>query len=252
MSTNNFLSFFLLFNGFIFLNQSFSQVEGYSSTLASVGPIWNNTTMTAHMNELTNRFRNWNGKPIKLSDIRGSMYFEEDFKMGKVYLGDQYYGSYLMRYNAYADEIEAKRSESHEPEAISKSTRLTFEIGNEKYVLKRFLDNEKNLVEGYLSELVANNKYSLYHKKTKTYKEGKKPETSFHEPVPPQFLESNTYYIAFGDNNPQRIKNSKKTLLGIISKEDQEDVKKFIKSNNINLREKEDLIKLVNHINSVD
>ncbi|MGW9687231.1 hypothetical protein [Flagellimonas sp. 2504JD1-5] len=250
MKTNYFLSFVLLFNGFIFLNQSFSQVEGYSSTLASVGPIWNNTTMTAHMNELTNRFRNWNGKPIALSDIRGSMYFEEEFKMGKVYLGSQYYGSYLMRYNAYADEIEAKRSEAHEPEAISKSTRLTFEIGNEKYVLKRFLDNEKNLVEGYLSELVVGDKYSLYHKKTKNYKEGKKPETSFHEPVPPQFLESNTYYIVVANKNPQRIKNSKKSLIELFAKEVQGDVKKYIKANDIGLREKEDLVKLFNYVNT--
>ncbi|WP_190809633.1 hypothetical protein [Flagellimonas sp. S3867] len=251
MNTNNILSFLLLFNGFLSLNQSFSQ-EGYSSTLSSVGPIWNNTTMTAHMNELTNRFRNWNGKPIKLSDIRGSMYFDEDFIMGKVYLGDQYYGSYLMRYNAYADEMEAKKTEKHEAEAISKSTRLTFEIGNEKYVLKSFVDNEKNFVEGYLSELISNDKYSLYHKKTKNFKEGKKPETSYHEPVPPQFLTSNTYYIAVGEKNPQRLKNSKKALMEFIPKENHGQVKKFIKENNVSLKEKEHLIKLIDYVNSIN
>lgn len=250
MNTNHFLRLLVLFNGFIFLNQSFSQ-EGYSSTLSSVGPIWNNTTMNAHMNELTNSLRNWDGKPIKLSDIRGSMYYDEEFKMGKVFLGDQFYGNYLMRYNAYADEIEAKKTEKHEAEAISKSTNLSFEIGGEKYVMKSFLNSEKNLIQGYLSELVSNGDYILYSKNTKNFKEGKKPETSFHEPVPPQFLNSNTYYIGVGDKNPQRIRNSKKSFLEFLSKEKQGEVKRFMKENGISLKEKEDLIKLVEFINLI-
>lgn len=248
MRTNHLLGLLLLLNGLFFPRHGFSQ-QG-SSALSSAGPVWNNTTMAAHMNELTNRLRNWNGKPIKISDIRGSMYYNEDFQMGKVFLGDQYYGSYLMRYNAYADEIEAKKTEKHEVEAISKSTRLSFEIGNEIYVLRSFLDAEKNFIEGYLSELVSNGRYSLYHKKTKNFKEGKKPETSFHEPVPPQFLNSNSYYIGIDDKNPRRVKNSKKSFMELVSKEKQTEVKKFIKDNNINFKEKEDLVKLVSFVNS--
>lgn len=252
VKTSRFLFFLLLVYALFHLHQGFAQSEGYSSTLRSVGPVWNNATAAAHMNELTNRFRNWDGKPIKVSDIRGSMYFDENFEQGKVFLGGQYYGSYLMRYNAYADEIEAKRSRQHDPEVISKSTRLSFVIGNEKYVLKRFLDADKNLVEGYLSELVFGNAYSLYHRKVKYFKEGKKPETSFHQPVPPQFLDSNTYYIVVEGKNPKRFKKTKKSLMKHIPKQNQALVRKFVKDNAIDFKEINDLIKLVAFMNTLN
>lgn len=249
MKTNHLPILLLLLNGFFFPYQNFSQ-EG-SSILSSAGPVWNNMTLAAHMNELTNKFRNADGSKLKFSDIHGSMYYEEDFVIGKVHLGTQYYGKYAMRYNAFADEIEAKKTELHDPQVITKSFMLWFEIGNDKYVLRDYVDFEDNLTDGYFMELVSHEKYSLYQKRQKMLREGRKAENPNQADIPPRFLDSNSFYIAVGDKNPLKLKTSKKALKDFVPEEQMGKLKKFMKENKINLGEKEDLVKLVNYMNSI-
>lgn len=249
MKVSNLLSAFAFLTA-VFVSPMFSQ-QGYSSTLSTSGPVWNNTTLSAHMNELTNKFRNWDGSKLQFSDIRGSMYYDEDFVIGKVYLGTQYYGKYPMRYNAFADEIEAKKTEMHDPQVITKSSMLWFEIGNNKYVLRDYVDFENNLTDGYFMELVSHEKYSLYQKKQKMLREGRKAQTPNQENVPPRFLDANSFYITVGDKNPIKLKNSKKALKDFVPEEQMGKLKKFMKESKINLGEKEDLVELVNFLNTM-
>ncbi len=233
------------------MHESLSQ-SGYSDTRSASGTLWNNTTTTAHMNELTNKFRNYNGVEIKLSSIRGSMYFNEDFVMGKIYIGDRPYGDYPMRYNAYSDEMEAKKTANGEAEIVMKSNLLSFHIGGKKYVMKDYLNTKGNLTQGYLVVLVSNDKYSLYQKKAKIFKQGKKAETSFHQPVPHQFMESSSFYISKGDGRPRHLKGSKKAVEHFFSEENPKSIKGFVKKNKLDLKEKEGLVSLVNYLNGSD
>ena len=210
------------------------------------GVLGNNAKALALLHELRNN--QGQGESIELSDIKGSMYFEERYLPGSIYVGTQLYGNFPMRYNGFTDEIEVEKAQGMETESVFKTNSLYCNIGMDTYVLKDYLNSKDVLVQGYLLRLTTEGKYRLFQKRKKVFKEGKKAQTSLHKDAPHKFKTSESFYVQVGDKYPRYLKNSKKALKEIFDESDLESVKKYIKENSIKLNDKESLIRLFNNV----
>lgn len=211
------------------------------------GVLGNNAKALALLHELRS---NQGGGNIDLADIEGSMYFEERYLPGSIYVGTQLYGNFPMRYNGFTDEIEVEKAKGMDTESVFKTNSLYCNIGKDTYVLKDYLDGKGDLVQGYLLRLTTEGKYKLYQKKGKVFKEGKKAQTSLHQDSPHKFKNSESFYVQVGDKYPRYLKNSKKALKEIFDEGDLDKVKKYIKENGIKLNDKDGLLRLFNNLES--
>lgn len=187
---------------------------------------------------------------MDVSIIEGSPYYNVEFIPGNIYYLDKIYGNYPMRYNAFSDEVEIQRTGSNKMESVYKSMSLSCDIDSEKFIYAKYFNQKGVIQEGYLVRLNSLQKYILYQKKSKIYKEGKKAATSMHPSYPPKFEDKYEYYISIDNELPVYFKPSKKELAELFSQEKASDIKDFIKQNKIKLTHKEDLMKLLEYLNS--
>ena len=94
-----------------------------------------------------------------VENIKGSPYDNENFMKGTIMFDDRTYNNALLRYNAYADEVEMKindpESKSEEIYALNKSPKLSFVINNDKIKYTAFLaKNKKDKIPGNVFVLV--------------------------------------------------------------------------------------------------
>ncbi|MFC2148175.1 hypothetical protein ACFLR9_06345 [Bacteroidota bacterium] len=187
---------------------------------------------------------------LDLSGIEGSVYYNEKFIAGNVYYLDKVYGNYPMRYNAFSDEVEIQRTGSNKMESVYKSMSLSCDIDNEKYVYTKYFNQKGVIQEGYLIRLNPKQKYTLYQKKSKIFKEGKKAATSMHPSYPPKFEDKHDYFLAKENEFPAHFKYSKKELTELFGQEKAAGIKDFVKEHKIKSTNKEDLIKLIEYLNT--
>lgn len=217
------------------------------SSAQSIG--WDKTSFTEFVNEL-NKSIALGDINIPVSEIEGSMYYEQDFKNGNLYLGKTFYKSYFLRYNAYLDQFEVKTGQDQLPRSVTKGNTLSFEIEGDTYVLLDFKDVKNQVFSGYLLELVSKGRYRLYQEKRKLFQRGKKAQTSFHKTSPHRFIDSQSFYIRSGKGYPKQFKSSKKALKDLFGNKGADKAKRYIKENNIKLNDPEGLIQLVDFLNS--
>ena len=189
------------------------------------------------------------GEQIPVSEIEGSMYYQQEFIKGSLYLGDTFHKSFFLRYNAYLDQFEVKTGQGQLPRSVTKGKTLSFRLGGDTYVLLDYQDSKGQLFAGYLLELVPNGKYRLYQEKRKVFQRGKKAQTSFHKTSPHKFVDSQNFYVYSGRGYPKQLKNSNKSLKSLFGNS-ADRAKKYIKENNIKLNDSKDLVQLVNFINA--
>lgn len=202
------------------------------------------------LNDVNNTQALKNNQSLELSSIEGSAYYNEKFIAGNVYYLNKVYGNYPMRYNAYSDEVEIQRAGSKKMESVYKSVSLSCDIGSELYIYTKYLNQKGVIQEGYLIRLNPRQKYTLYEKKSKIYKEGKKAATSMHPNYPPKFEDKHDYFLAIENEFPVYFKNSKKELTEFFGQEKVSEIRDFIKQHKIKSNNSEDLIKLIEYLNT--
>lgn len=190
-------------------------------------------------------------RTLNLKDIEGSMYYNEYFTRGEIYYSGKPFQSILARYNAYTDEIEIKRDGQETAEALLKDVKVSCEVNGNLYEYYEYLDKKGNLESGYLVKVFSGQKYNLYEKKSKAFKEGQQPKTSLHLPTPDKFVDRNGFYFAMGSETPQFFPDSKKKLSTVFTDDKAGVLKSYIRRNEIDLNKKEDLQKLLLYAENV-
>lgn len=228
------------------IGQASGSVQTGSGTQAMA---WDKTQLTDFVHQL-NKSIALGDVQIPVSEIEGSMYYEQDFVKGNLYLGESLYKSYFLRYNAYLDQFEVKTGQGQLPRSVAKGSTLSFEIGGDTFVLMDYMDSKNQVFSGYLMELVADGKYRLYQEKRKFFKRGEKAQTSFHKSSPHRFMDSQSFYVYSGRGYPKQLKNSNKSLKNLFGNENVGKLKRYIRENSIKLNDPEDLIQLVDFLNS--
>ena len=112
-----------------------------------------------------------------------------------------------------------------------------------------YSDNDKNINEGYFILLSNDIKNTLYLKRIKKFKVGQPAKDSFRKAIPSAFRNFERYYYKKGRVLFQVPTKKKEIFLHFSDKK--EDLKKFMKAENINLKDEKDLIKLFKYYDSL-
>jgi len=185
---------------------------------------------------------------IKPSNIKaeGSPYFDEKFKWGQILINGKVKSTGNLRYNAANSEIEIQKGEE-EYSAVLKRNYISAIISDKLYKLLPYLDESNNETTriGYFVSL-NKGKVKLLYKPEKKLRRGRTGATNYDRTVPPRFIDISSYYIQKGDEPAIKIYLRKKYFYQILGKED---IKDFVKDNNLRLNKEEDAIKAINYYN---
>ena len=185
----------------------------------------------------------------QFESIKDDAYANSNFLEGKIFQGENLMKSGVpMRYNAYADEIEIKKSPSDENYgALLKDPEIFVKILNDIYLFVPYQgSNEKG---GYFNVLSDGKNYDLYKKVTSVFNKPTKARTNYQSDTGPSFSKDITYYLV-QEGTFLQMPNSKSRILKMMDKKKAE-MKTFIKENNIDLDKEADLIKAVQHFDSL-
>jgi len=181
--------------------------------------------------------------------IKDEAYANSNFVLGKIFQEDQLIKDDVpMRYNAYADEIEIKKNPSDESySALIKDPNIFVKIFKDIYVFVPYEGSHEK--GGYFNILEDGKTYDLYKKVTSTYREPQKAQTNYQKDSPPTFIKTTKYYLVH-DGTFLEMPSSKSKLLKMMSKKSDE-IKSYIKQNNIDIDKEADMIKLVSYFDSL-
>lgn len=186
---------------------------------------------------------------VSLEDIEGSVYLDEDFVQGTVYYLDEPYDSFHLRYDAYNDEIEVKRGPYDTIQALHRNSAISCELKGERFVHTPYYDFRGQRREGYLILLFKGDRYKIFKKRAKIFKEGRRAKTSLETSFPHRFVDETDYFVSLESGPPRFLRLSKKHILGLLA-EDRK-VKSFIKQNDLDLQSEWGMIETFKFMDSL-
>jgi hypothetical protein len=185
----------------------------------------------------------------QFESIKDDAYANPNFVQGKIFQDDKLLKDDVpMRYNAYADEIEIKKSASDvNYGALIKSPDIYVKMFRDIYVFIPF--EGSNAKGGYFNVLTDGKTYDLYKKTKAVFREPQKAKTSYQRDSPPSFPKTVTYYLV-QNGVFLEMPNSKSKILKMMDIKKSE-MKKYIKNNDIDLDKEADLIKTITYFDSL-
>lgn len=181
------------------------------------------------------------------SDVIGSPYFNDAWQVGTVNIGDNELTKEL-RYNAYQDIIEFKENGS--TAALLKRNNISVKILNTKYIIQSFQESNGNVQEAYFNPLNSGEILILRRFK-KELKPAEVGLSSYQQDKPAQFIDKEYYYLKNKESDPVEVKPKKKDILENLPKNKVIMAENFIKKNNLKLKSLEEIIDLLNHLNTI-
>ncbi len=227
-----------------------SHAQGFVGAATDVPRVSDSRAMDA-FRDLRNRVSR---STIPPENIRGSYYFEEDFKPGKViYFGKELKEQIYLRHNGYTDEMEIWKGEPGQrnvEEILLKSAEVDCIIDGEYYKLLPFRSKMNNMPKiGYLIVLSDGPRYKLYLQRKKVFMEASEARTSLERSLPARFNDEINYYFSVGEETPVPLNKSKRALIKVFKGEERA-VKDYIKTSRNRLKTKEDLTAIFEHFNN--
>lgn len=195
-----------------------------------------------------NEFLNLTDAEFKL--IEGSPYANDEFMEGSIFQGDELLQkNVLLRYNIFSDEIEIKTSKNESNyNALVKRSGMLIKIFNDVYTLIPFEGSDEK--GQYFKVLTTGEHLSLYKKSTVTFNQRTFAKTSYDRDRPANFSRSDSYFLATKTGNFVEMPDSKSKVLKLMKNKEAE-IKVYIKSNRINLKDEVDIMKLVKYYNNL-
>ncbi len=184
----------------------------------------------------------------------GSPYSTENFIKTKIFYGDEPQGDFYVRYNALNSTIEIKKSNlpDEESKSLYPDKKIKIKYLNKELRFTTYINKKKETKNGYLSQIVDGPKYKLYHRLAVKYSEGKPAINSMVADIPSRFAHFEEYYYQkIGVDRIDYLPQKKGGFIKQFDKELRESIKIYLKEENINLDNEEDLITAFNHINSM-
>ena len=187
------------------------------------------------------------------SKADGSPYLNDKFIKGKITFDNGKEYDILTRLNVGSQKFEIRKDLNSEISIIEINESVTIEMENKKYNLHS-INLENKQILAVLEKCVENERMSLYYFPRKVIKMPVEtgavaPTTGFTKTPKPKWADANEFLI-LKNNNWYTVPNSFKKL---VEKNifDQKLLKKYKKSNKLNVKKKESLINLVSYFNSI-
>lgn len=175
--------------------------------------------------------------PLPNNKILGDPYFKSvDWQSGSLYINGRHYPNIMLKYDLIIDELIIKTRVQENIErliSLNKSQIDSFYIGTSLFVNSQNIFQNENVNTYY--EKVFSGSLEVYKHYQKTFIDmfsNSSPDGKFSS------QKSNTYLF---DYNKLTNINSTKSFLACFEKTDQDRIKKFLKSNNINYKKISDL-----------
>ena len=183
----------------------------------------------------------------------GSQFHEEEFKDATISSSKTVFKA---RYNAYLDEMEIKRQDDKIGYINKnlKKEKISFQTENRTYKILETDNYNKKRILGYFEILKENDYVSLYRKDLKQLNIGLE-KTPYMIPAPKSITEfrdtKSEFYVEFKQSG-HAIKLSR-TRGGVakLFEEKKEIIKQYIKDNNLKVTKEEDIIKVIDYINTL-
>jgi|TARA_R100000306_G_scaffold5939_7_gene8344 hypothetical protein len=200
--------------------------------------------------DVEQRYASFNISKEEFESMEGSPYVNENFIKGNIYKGKELANqNVLLRYNAFADEIEIKKNEQEQSyNALIKDPDIYVKIFQDVYVFVPY--NGSNEKGGYFNIVKEGDQFDLYKKTKVTYKEPTFAKTSYQSDKPAKWVDNITYYLVGKDGSFYELPTRRSKVLDVMS-EKKKEVKRYIKEQDIDLDEEQDLAKLVTYFNSL-
>ncbi len=228
---------------FSFLFTFFISLSTYSQNTYSKesGAIHSFTTTTS------------NNINLNLSKINGIPYENDNFQLGSA--ENKLVGKsrpFYIRYNIYSDVIELKEDLLNSKLTnLIKSLNIYAVINNVEYHYEIYSDNNERTREGYFILLTKGKNSSLYLKKIKKFKDKVPVKDSYSKEQPATFVDSKSYYYKRNDERVLLLLSSKKKQFLKQFPETENNLKKYMKSEKINLKNKNDFIEIFKYYDSL-
>ena len=181
----------------------------------------------------------------KLHNIKGSPYDNPVFLPGNIYTSTGVVGTEIqLRYNIFADEIEIKDTKTNQVSSLIKSPEFFAKINNALYVYV-LGDNG-----GYFRVLNEGKNYDLYKKSIVTYRDVVPKKDPYSREIPAQVTRVDTYYIVSKGGSFFELPNNKKKFIAIF-KTGQKEIDDYMKKNKIDLKNENDMIKVMTFVDDI-
>lgn len=229
---------------------SFGQYAGNASSNMSAG---GGAGATGQIYDLMGPISERNKKSEdRYVGFQGSPYISETFLPATIFYGDENVGSIFYRYNALNEEIEIKRynNEDLPVQGLSRDKKISILSNGNRISFKTFTTSDNNTVNGYLTTIIDGKTYDLYKRNYVKFTEGKPAANSFVKAVPSRFTQFTEYYFQKeGVNRMDEIKLKNRHLLKLLDKDTEAELKAYLKSNDLNIKEEADLLQAFNFLN---
>ncbi|MCW1953291.1 MAG: hypothetical protein KIH80_003870 [Flavobacteriia bacterium] len=194
---------------------SAQSLNGKTTGPAPVGLAWGQTDQGA-----IDFFTNLTSRPKKVltaADIKGTPYFNEEFKLAKVFYGGRFEDGkeIYIRHNAYSDELEMATSPyQYASEQILLKTKEVFcELDGKVFKLLPYISKSSGAPEiGYLQTVYDGEHYKVFLNQTKVFMKQQPARTSLERSFPARFVDNQTYYYSKDGETPKYLNVSKGTL----------------------------------------
>jgi hypothetical protein len=182
----------------------------------------------------------------------GSPYGNAIFLLGNIYEENKIIASnYALRYNAIQDEIEVKENlyvEDSEIKILTKNPEIYVKIMADMFVFRDVIEGSHEA--GYFQVLHVGTAYNLYKKVAKKYYAPKKAQNSFESDVLATYIDRPIYYLVSQEGDFQEFGSSKNKRLKLFQNK-QSEMKKLVKTGDLDLTEEEDLLRAVKYYDTI-
>lgn len=186
------------------------------------------------------------GYEVDDKSIEGSPYFTTTFLPATV---TGYEGMFLLRYNAYKDEMEFQSEGKILFVIKSDSMEVNFTNSNKKYKYVLY-NSDKGNVKGFLVTISTGKKVSLFKREKVKLIPKVEAANSYASEVPAHYeFQRETFFIKKEDGIVIFPKNKKELIKMFPDKESQ--IVDFLKNNSVSFSKESDLVTLVTFLNSI-
>ncbi|EDM43933.1 hypothetical protein SCB49_10097 [unidentified eubacterium SCB49] len=190
---------------------------------------------------------------MQLNELEGSPYTNSNFRVGNLYKNNTIVKkNVLLRYNAFSRQIEIKNNQDSDNDdygSLIKDSDIQASINGNKFILIPFENSDE---KGDYYEILSHGAtYDLYKKTNVRFVEPYIAKTSYEKNKPAKFIQSHVYYLSStSDKKLLELPTSNRKIIKLLGEKDK-DIKSFIKSNDIDVSEEGDLIKIVKRYDSL-
>ncbi len=243
-------SFLIL--AFLFTALSMAQYNGQLPSnidIAGVPSTGTAAIIAAYLGDIDSRSAKRN---MEYEDFQGSPYVSNTFLPTTIFLNDENLGNMYYRYNALNEEIEIKNStlENEAPKSLLKDKAVSIIVNGKKMSFMTFVTAKNKTINGYLTTLNTEEDYALFKRIHVKFSEGKAASNSLVRAVPSRFSQYTEYYFQKkGVNRIDEIPLKNSSFTELFDESSKEELKKFLKDNNLNIKDELDLIKTFDFLN---